>query len=163
LGLTSTGSSTARGRMIRWVAIAAILIVLGMALLDMMDIRGLRGFDATRLQERAARGGWGWAVALGVLFALSFCPASAGLFFAVFLPIAATQNSVLLLPALYGIGTALPVVGFSVVMAYAAGSIGRAMNCLTTVERWVRMAAGVAFIAAGVYLTLTTIYGVRGF
>ena len=41
------------------------------------------------MQERAAKGGTVWAFLLGVLFALSFCPVSAGLLFGIMIPLAA--------------------------------------------------------------------------
>lgn len=143
------------------MALGPVLILLGMILLDMLEFGGFRGFDTTKIQARAAAGGFRWAAGLGVLFALSFCPASAGLFFLIFMPIAAAQNSVLVLPLLYGVGTALPVVAFTILMAFAAQSIGRAMNGLTVIEKWVRLAAGVIFIGAGIYYTLTVIYGIQ--
>lgn len=58
-------------------------------------------------------------------------------------------------------GTALPVIGFTLLMVFAAQSLGKALDRLTLVEKWVRVLAGLAFIVAGVFYTLTVIYGVK--
>ena len=49
-------------------------------------------------------GVWG-AFPLGVLFALSFCPVSAALFFGSLIPLATKFSSTLLFSSMYGIGT----------------------------------------------------------
>ena len=111
------------------------------------------------MQERAARGGAWWAAALGFLFALSFCPVSAGLYFGALIPLAAAHGSRVLLPSVYGLGTALPVVAFAFLIAFASQHVGKAFNKLSQIERWVRVATGVLFVVAGVYLSLTHVYG----
>ena len=94
------------------------------------------------------------------MFALSFCPVSAGLFFGGLLPLSAKAQSAVLLPSLYGVGTALPVILFAFLIAFASEYVGRAFNRLTQIEWWVRNVTGVVFILAGVYYCLTYIYGV---
>jgi cytochrome c biogenesis protein CcdA len=113
------------------------------------------------LQRRAEKGGLWWSMILGILFALSFCPVSAGLFFAGLIPLAIKQSSSLLLPVLYGAGTALPVLVFAFLLAFAAASVGKAFNKLTTVERWVRVITGALFILVGIYYCLIHVYGMR--
>ncbi|MHC4564054.1 MAG: aromatic aminobenezylarsenical efflux permease ArsG family transporter [Planctomycetota bacterium] len=141
------------------MAMGPILVLLGMLLLGMLGWSGSLSLGGTGLQKRAAEGGIWWAGILGVLFALSFCPVSAGLFFFTLIPMATKSGSPLLLPTLFGIGTALPVIGFAFLMAFAGQYLGRAFNRLTQIERWVRTVAGVVFIVAGVYMSLTYIYG----
>jgi cytochrome c biogenesis protein CcdA len=70
-----------------------------------------------------------------------------------------SAGSRLVLPGIYGLGTALPVVVFAFLIAFASQHVGKAFNRLTQIERWVRIATGVVFIAAGVYLSLTHVYG----
>lgn len=65
-----------------------------------------------------------------------------------------------MLPATSGLGTGLPVVVFAFLIAFASQYVGRAFHRLTQIERWVRVAAGVLFVVAGIYLSLTRIYGV---
>ncbi|MBE0536203.1 MAG: sulfite exporter TauE/SafE family protein [Phycisphaerae bacterium] len=143
------------------MAIGPLLIVLGMLLLNMLALPGSLSLAGVGLQERAAKGGVWWSGALGFIFAMSFCPASAALFFLLLIPLAAAQESMLVLPTLYGVGTALPVIAFAVLMVFANQYVAKTFNRLAQVERWVRILAGVVFIGAGVYYTLTVIYGIK--
>jgi len=81
------------------------------------------------------------------------------LYFGSLLPIAVEQQSPLLLPALYGAGTALPVLLFGLLIAFGARSVGLWFNRLNAFGYWARRATGVVFILVGVYLTLTHVLG----
>lgn len=135
-----------------------VLILLGMILLGWLGSTMSLNLAGQGLQKRAEKGGLLWSIALGILFALSFCPVSAGLFFAGLIPLAAKQGSRLVLPTLFGMGTALPVLVFAFLLAFAAASVGKAFNKLTAVERWIRLIAGSLFIIAGLYYCLTHVY-----
>jgi cytochrome c biogenesis protein CcdA len=88
-----------------------LLILLGMVLLNLIGSgRGGIQMAGTHIQQKAAKRGALYALPLGVLFALSFCPVSAGLFFGALIPLTLTSNSAIILPLVYGIGTAVPVV-----------------------------------------------------
>lgn len=136
-----------------------VLIVLGMVLLGWIGSGVSLNLAGQGVQAKAAKGGIVWAGLLGMLFALSFCPVSAGLFFAGLLPLSLKHGSRLLLPAVYGLGTALPVVFFAVLIAVSTEVVGKAFHRLTQIEKWVRLVAGALFILAGLYYTLTHIYG----
>ena len=70
------------------------------------------------------------------------------------------HGSRLILPVLFGTGTALPVLVFAFLLAFAAASVGKAFNKLAAMERWVRIAAGTVFVLAGVYYCLVHIYAI---
>jgi len=138
-----------------------LLIIIGAILLELVGEGISVNAASQRLWQRLASGGpWG-ALALGVLFALSFCPASAALYFGALLPLAASAGSRVLVPALYGLGTALPVVAFAVLVAVGGQAVARAFNELTRVERWLRLGTGGIFLLVGLYLSLVYAYGVR--
>jgi len=137
-----------------------VLILVGMVLLEMLGVSLSINLAGRGVQERARGGGAGWAGILGVLFALSFCPVSAGLFFGGLLTLSAANGSRVVLPSLFGAGTALPVVVFAFLMAFASQHVGKAFHRLTQVERWVRTVTGAVFILVGIYYCLTHIYGV---
>ena len=137
-----------------------LLIVVAMFLLDLIRLDTPGSGMSESLRKRVeALGLWG-ALPLGVVFALTFCPVSAALFFGSLIPLAVTARSSLLLPALYGVGTAVPVLGFAVLIALGAGSVGQAFNALTRFEAWARWATGVVFLAVGVYYALKFDLGV---
>ncbi len=136
-----------------------VLIVLGMILLGWVGSTASLNLAGQGVQKRAEKGGLFWSMCLGMLFALSFCPVSAGLFFAGLIPLCIQYGSRLTLPILYGAGTALPVLVFAFLLAFAATSVGKAFDKLTAVERWVRILAGGLFVLAGLYYCATHIYG----
>jgi cytochrome c-type biogenesis protein len=137
-----------------------ILILVGMLLLELLQLN-LPGFSVGEgVQRRVeAWGVWG-AGALGFVFALSFCPISAALFFGSLLPLAVKAGSSVWLPSLYGVGTALPVFIFSVLIGLGTRAISEALDRLALIERWARRATGVVFIGVGIYYTLTYVFGV---
>ncbi len=136
------------------------LILVGMLLLELLNIKGLFNLAGSSVQERASGGGAGWSFLLGVLFALSFCPVSAGLFFGGLIPLSTANQSLFVLPSLYGLGTALPVIVFAFLLAFASQHVGKAFNRLSQIERWVRVVTGLVFIVAGIYYSLTYVYGI---
>ncbi len=136
------------------------MIVLGMLLLGWIGGGASLHLAGDRVQKHVAEGGGIWAFVLGVLFALSFCPFAAALFFIGLIPLAIQNSSPLLLPALYGIGTALPVVLFAFLIMLSGELVGRAFNRLTVIEKYIRLTAGGVFILAGIYYSLTYIYEV---
>lgn len=138
-----------------------VLILVGMVLLDLITVRLPGGKGGETLKRYAdSMGVWG-AGLLGIVFALSFCPTSAALFFGSLLPLAVNANSGFWLPLTYGLGTGLPVFGFALVMALGANRLGQAFNRITQIEKWARRATGVIFILAGIYLTLSHVFGVQ--
>jgi cytochrome c biogenesis protein CcdA len=110
-------------------------------------------------QERIAGGGIIGSGTLGMVFALSFCPVSAGLFFGGLIPLAISNHSQILLPAVYGMGTGLPVVVFAALLVFSAHWVGRMFGIVTRIERVARPITGVVFILAGLYLLATHLFG----
>ncbi|HOI55887.1 MAG TPA: aromatic aminobenezylarsenical efflux permease ArsG family transporter [Phycisphaerae bacterium] len=140
------------------LALGPALLLVGMVLSGLLELNLSIGVGGTRLQERTAGGGPVWALPLGVLFALAFCPPSIALFLSA-LALSAEHGNAVVPPLVYGVGTAVPVLGFALLIAFAGQYVGKAFNCLTQVERWFRLIAGTVFILAGIYTILTHIYG----
>jgi cytochrome c biogenesis protein CcdA len=137
-----------------------ILILLGMVLLGMITLP-MRGSDlGQKVGERVAD--WGvWAgLILGVVFALSFCPASAALYFAGLVPLAVKFESSVLLPLVFGVSTALPVVLFAILIVVSANAVAKAFDRIGAFERWARRATGAIFVVVGVYFCLAFIFKV---
>jgi len=146
----------------RWInrLLGPLLVVVGMFLLDLVRWTGTGSTLGSRVGERVQ--GWGVlaGLALGILFALSFCPVSAALYFGTLIPLAVKSDSRVLLPIAYGAGTALPVLVFAVLIAGGTRALGRAYERLARVERHARRITGIVFVVAGVYLTLIYVYRV---
>lgn len=135
-----------------------LLIVVGMILLDLINIGSLDTGLGQRVGKRVEN--WGiWAgLALGVVFALSFCPSSAALFFGSLVPLSIKYESSWLLPSMYGASTALPVIVFAVLIAVGAKAVGKAFDRIGAFERWARRITGVIFVGVGVYFCLRFVF-----
>jgi cytochrome c-type biogenesis protein len=135
-----------------------ILIVVGLVMLGWIRVRLGGGGVGERMQKRIEGWGLAGALLLGVLFALSFCPVSAALYFGSLLPLAVAHASGFMLPLLYGVGTAVPVVLFAVLLAFGARRLGEAFRRVTQLERWMRVATGAVFIGVGLYMSLRYVH-----
>jgi len=140
--------------------IGPLLIVVGIILLGVIPLPFSTSVPGGgKLQEKAGKWGiWGAAL-LGIIFALTFCPLSGALFFGSLIPLAVDGKSALLMPSLYGLGTALPVIACSLVIAFSMKSLGMFFQKLTQIEKWVRRITAVVFIGAGLYLLLKNLIG----
>jgi cytochrome c biogenesis protein CcdA len=138
-----------------------MLILVAMVLLDMLSFGLSSGTFAQLCHKRAAALGLAGALLLGILFALSFCPVSAALFFATLIPLSIKHSSAVLLPTVYGVGTALPVLIFAILIATGADLMARAFQRVTQFEFWARRITGIVFLAVGIYFTLAYTLGLR--
>jgi cytochrome c biogenesis protein CcdA len=138
-----------------------ILLLAGLVLLGTIKFNMSGPSFADRLQGKIEKYGlWGAGI-LGLLFALSFCPVSAALFFGSLIPLAVEQESSVLMPTLYGIGTALPVFVFATLIAVGARFVGVTYDRLATFEKWARRVTAVIFILVGIYYCLTYLFNVQ--
>jgi cytochrome c biogenesis protein CcdA len=139
------------------------LIVCGIYLLDLFHFGGLPGGDlfsrftsgiSTKLAERGYLG----AFLLGVIFALSFCPFSAVLFFAMLIPLALAAGDPVIIPAVFAIATGIPVIVISYLLVQGVGKCSGVMKRVQDVECWIRRAVAAIFIGVGVYYMIS-VYG----
>lgn len=135
------------------ILIGPALVLVGMFLVGLiqMNLGGQSVSDG--LKHRIdAMGIWG-SLVLGVMFALAFCPTSAALFFGNVMA-SLTAGSTVTLPLLYGVGTALPVIVFAILIALGSRALGRAFNAVSKVEWWARNATGWVILLVGLWLTV---------
>ncbi|MBU0605853.1 MAG: sulfite exporter TauE/SafE family protein [Candidatus Omnitrophica bacterium] len=134
-------------------ALGPILILTGLILLEIITIR-LPGLSLSQKRHnKLAESGAPGAFLLGFIFALAFCPISAALFFGSLIPLAITNKSGIVLPFIYGIGTGLPVLLFSVAIALGMRSLSHWFHRITRLEYYTRKITGVVFILVGLYYT----------
>ena len=166
LGIGITAGLLASGEISRFLQqylneiLGPCLILLGMVLLGMLGSGlSLNLIESEKLSRHVEKNGVWLALPVGFIFALSFCPVSAGLFFGALIPLTLKTGGGAVLPLIYGIGTALPVIVFSFLIAFGSEYLGKAFNCLTKLELWFRYTAGLLFILVGIYYCLIHIYG----
>lgn len=135
-----------------------LLVLVGMILLGLLP--GLPSFGGSdRLGKKIADLGMIGSGLLGFLFALAFCPVSAALFFGSLLPIAVKQESTWLLPAVFGVGSALPVLVFGILLTVARQTATRAFGRLQQCDRWLLPATGWLLVGVGVFLIIRQLWG----
>ena len=136
-----------------------LLVLVGMILLGLLSLPSFGGGAFETLTRRAEEMGLFGALLLGVMFSLAFCPVSAALFFGSLLPLAVNAGSGLLLPAVYGVATGLPVLAFALLIAFGVKSLSGVFGRVTRIELWARRITGGIFIGVGLYKTLQDIFG----
>ncbi|MBR4920822.1 MAG: sulfite exporter TauE/SafE family protein [Prevotella sp.] len=128
---------------------ALILIGLLMLFCDKLNLPQF-GFNGSHADGLKRRGGWG-AFLLGVLFAMAFCPTSGMFYFGMLIPMSATATMGYLLPAVFAIATALPVLVVAWLLAFSMQKVGKFYGWLKGIERWATIIVGVLFILIGLY------------
>lgn len=128
-----------------------LMILIGLFMLDIIRIKfpGLSGLT-DKIGEKSKGSYWS-TLLLGMVFALAFCPYSGVLYFGMLIPMTVASVSGLYLPVLFAIATALPVIVFAWLLAYAVGSVGKLYNHIKTFELWFRRMVSVVFIGVGIY------------
>ncbi len=128
-----------------------LLLIVGLVLVDIIKIN-LSGFTISHHKQHSiAESGFFGSGLLGIIFALSFCPISAALFFGSLIPLAVNNRFGLVFPFFYGIGTGLPVILFALGIAMGMTSISHWFNKVKKVEAYTRKITGVIFIIIGAY------------
>ncbi len=131
-----------------------VLILCALFMLEWLSVQLGNGRMKEWVQARAKGGGFWAAAALGIVFAMSFCPTTAALFFGGLIPLSLASNSSVLLALAYALGVALPVAVFSLIIALFTHRVGRVFNQVGRVERIARRGTGLLFLLIGVYFTL---------
>lgn len=101
--------------------------------------------------EGLARKGGRGALLLGILFAMAFCPSSGVLYFGMLIPMSVTANAGWLLPVLFAVATALPVLAVAWILAFSVEKVGEFYGKLRTIQKWLNIIVGLLFIGVGAH------------
>ena len=129
--------------------LAPALILIGLFMLFGHKLK-LPQFGFSRGDRIKKRGGWG-ALLLGVLFAMAFCPTSGIFYFGMLIPMSAVETGGYLLPAVFALATALPVVAVAWMLAYSVAGLGRFYSRMQAFQKWFNRIVALLFIAVGIY------------
>ncbi|MFC1666532.1 aromatic aminobenezylarsenical efflux permease ArsG family transporter [Candidatus Omnitrophota bacterium] len=128
-----------------------VLLIVGLFLLDLIKIN-IPSFSISQDKQTAlAESGTKGSFMLGVIFALSFCPIAAALFFGSLIPLALKSTYGIILPFFYGIGTGIPVVIFALGIAMGVTSFSKWFRKATALELYTRKITGIIFVIVGIY------------
>ena len=126
------------------------LLLVGLSMLGVIRLRLSLGDPAAGWLERHIGGrGVAGAFGMGVAFAVAFCPTLFWLFFGLTLPLAIASPLGFVYPAVFAVGTALPLVMFAVLMAGLGMERGTVLRQAHRAHRPLSMLVGVVFILVG--------------
>jgi len=139
------------------------LVLCGMYLLSIFPLDRLPGGNwlsgfTSGISARLADKGYLGAFLLGVIFALSFCPFSAVLFFAMLIPLALGAGDPVIIPAVFALATGLPVIVISYLLVKGVGKCSGIVQKIGAAEVWIQRAVAVVFLIVGVYY-IVIMYG----
>ena len=130
--------------------IGPILVVIGLFMLFSHKLRFPQFGLNTSGESYSKKGGWG-AFLLGVLFALAFCPSSGVFYFGILIPLSVSSTAGWLLPIIYALATALPVLAVAWILAYSVQNISAFYGKIQTIQKWLNLIVGIIFLLVGIY------------
>ncbi len=110
------------------------------------------GFDG-KGEGLAKKGGWG-AFLLGVLFAMAFCPSSGVFYFGMLIPMSVTATAGWMLPILFAVATALPVLVVAWILAFSVEKVGEFYGKMQSIQKWLNIIVGALFVIIGIYYSV---------
>lgn len=140
--------------------IGPVLILVALVLLGWISLPFEFGFSNQLKASRLASLGLAGEFFLGVLFALTFCPVSAALFFGTLLPMALSTPFALPIFATFGIGTALPVGLLAVSIALGLSSTSSMLALIQKWQVYIRNGTAAIILAVGLWLTMSASFGI---
>ncbi|WP_027888005.1 sulfite exporter TauE/SafE family protein [Meiothermus taiwanensis] len=149
------GTFTAPGALFTGVrrVLGPLMVLMGFLLLGLIRLPG-PSLGPGRLGDWArARGGSLGAFTLGAAFGLAFCPTMFFLFFGAMLPAAVASRAGLVFPALFALGTAVPVLLILALLDRGKPK-GEVLGEMRRGGRRLNLASGVVLVVAGLYDTL---------
>ena len=135
--------------------IGPVLLIIGLFMLfgHKLNLPKI-GFDGNNSEKLAGKGSWG-ALLLGVLFAMAFCPSSGIFYFGMLIPMSVTASAGWLLPVLFAVATALPVLVVAWILAYSVEKVGEVYGKIQTIQKWLNIVVGTIFVIVGIYYCYT--------
>jgi cytochrome c biogenesis protein CcdA len=132
--------------------IGPLLVLIGMLLADLMNLNRLyKGKILSNIRTR----NWSGLLAFpfGVMIALSFCPATAAIFFGILVPLSVDHDKTFLFPLLYAMGASIPLSAIAALM-----NRGVSLRKNTLIVKYLPKISGWILIIVGIILSVQRIY-----
>ncbi len=132
-------------------AMGPLLILLGLLMLGVLSSRISFGARLSAwLEQRFANRGVLGAYGLGLAFSLAFCPTLFWLFFGLTIPLALASAGGVTFPAVFALGTTLPLLFFVALAITSTESLGTSVRRVKRLDRVLSRVAGVVFLLVGI-------------
>jgi|SRR5579859_4390340 len=128
-----------------------LLVVVGLFLAGVLKTRFSIGEQLTAKIETGIgrRAGAVPAYLMGMAFAFTFCPTLFWLFFGLTLPMALVSPGGLVFPAVFALGTTLPLLFFAALLAAGATNLRSIVQRAKRFDVWAQRAVGIIFVLIG--------------
>lgn len=130
------------------IVLSIIMIFIGLILVNVININIGHFSFLEKLKDRCKNHGLFGIFLLGILFASTFCPVSAGLFFGNLIQNRGNFLSFLV----YGLGTGLPILLISFLLVFSVNKVGIFYNKISIFEKYSTKFTGLVFLCSGIYL-----------
>lgn len=131
-------------------AMGPLLILIGLLMLGVLTSRISVGNRLSAwLEQRFANHGVVGAYGLGLAFSLAFCPTLFWLFFGLTIPLALSSTGGVVFPAIFALGTTLPLLFFVALAITSADSLGTSVRQVKRFDRVLSRVAGIVFLVVG--------------
>jgi hypothetical protein len=132
--------------------VGPMLILAGMAVSGMINLN--RPFMGVRIdKEHWKKKPAIYIITMGALLALTFCPATAFIYFGIMIPLSINSDQIILFPILFAIGALLPIAAISIMINHGF--------LILLKEKWAKKlpsTAGGILILTGIYITVAQLY-----
>lgn len=129
-----------------------VLILIGLIMADVVKINfKTSNSKIENIKLWLAKKGYLGSLLLGMIFALAFCPYSGVLFFGILIPMVLKSRASFLLAPIFALGTGLPVIIFSFIIAFSAKKIGQIFSKVSQIEKIIRKVVAIIFVVVGIY------------
>jgi len=129
-----------------------LMILIGLFMFDLIKIDKIAtNKNIANFQKKLSSRGYIGSFLLGILFSIGFCPYSGIMFFAVLIPLILKSKEGIILSPFFALGTSLPVLLFSFLLAFSAKKVGLVFNKIQKAEKIIRKIIAAIFIIAGLY------------
>lgn len=133
-------------------ALGPILILIGLLMLNVIKLDfKIHSEKIEQLKLWFSKKGYLGSLFLGILFALAFCPYSGVLFFGVLTPLILSSSEGIFLAPLFALGTGIPVIIFSFIIAFSMQKMSQAFAMVSKVEKVTRIIVAGTFLLVGIY------------
>jgi cytochrome c-type biogenesis protein len=138
-------------------ALGPLMIVVGLAMAGALRWSWVPGANlATRLRDLVRERAGGAPFLLGIAFGFAFCPTLLALFVGLLIPLALSRPDGVVYPALFALGTALPLLAVLGLVSLGGESLRHYARPISRSQQIVAVLAGVLLIAVG--LNDTVVY-----
>ena len=129
-----------------------VLIIIGLVMFNVIKIN-IKGSSEKidKIKVWLSNKGYVGSLLLGMLFAMAFCPYSGVLFFGALMPLVLKTTGGVFLPPLFALGTGLPVIIFSFLIAFSMQKVSKAFQIVQKIEKVMRYSVATVFIITGIY------------